>query len=223
MPPFDATARAALAGSVVQPSYFAYLDIVGQPFRVTTANADVTFSATGDADLDGQTFSAISPEVVEVGDVVHSEGGSETLNCSLSGLLNGDLDTLNTIGNKASWQGRKARLWVWIHDENGTAQGAIAPYYTGYMVAIEIQPSPDSQVIRLQIENYLAALNEASQRTYLGQKTFDATDLSPQAILAAVNGARRGPASGLGFGGGGGGGGGSRGGGGVDRQDVRLL
>lgn len=222
MPPFDATAKAALAGSVVRPLYFCFLDIVGQPFRVTTANADVTFSGTGDADLDGQTFSAISPEVVDVGDVVHSEGGSETLVCSLSGLLNGDADTLATIGNKANWQGRKARLWVWIHDEAGAAQGAVAPYYTGYMVSIEIEPSPDSQVIRLQIENYLAALNEASMRTYLGQKTFDATDLAPQAMLAAANGARRGPAAGLGYGGGGGGGG-SRGGGGVDRQDVRLL
>lgn len=215
MPAFDATAKTALAGQVVNPVYYCYLDITGDPLRATTADGDVTFAGTGDADLDGFIYSAISPDLVEVGDIEHLESGSNTVTCSLSGILGLD-DILSTIGNTANWQGRKARLWVRIHDETGSAQGAIASYYTGYMVSLDIVPTPESQTIRIQLENYLAALNEASGRTYQGQQTFDPTDLSPQAMRGAANGARRGPGGGVGFGGGGGGGAGG------DRQYEQL-
>jgi hypothetical protein len=221
MPSFDATAKDALGASVIRPAYFGYLDILGDPFRVTTADANVTFSGTGDADLDGLEFSAIIPDFVDIGDVVQSEGGSETVTCSLSGLLNGDADTLNTLADPANWRGRKARLWVWIRDETGAAQGAIVPYYTGYMAALSVIPTPESQTIQLSIENYLAALNAASNRTYLGQKSFDPTDVSASALLASANGARRGPASGVGYGGAGGGGGGAGGGGSFSFDEMQ--
>jgi hypothetical protein len=64
------------------------------------------------------------------------------------------------------------------------------PFYTGYMAAVSILPAPKGQTIQLQIENYLAAFNQASNRSYQGQKDYDPADTSAAATLAAANGAR---------------------------------
>lgn len=213
MPNFDATAISALDSSeVIQPAFFCWLDILGDPLRATTWSSDVTFAGTGDADLDGNTFLAIDPTVAEVSTVQHREGGSDSVTVSLSGLLLPDADLLATIGDRANWQGRPARLWMRIHDETGTAQGAVAAYYTGYMMALEIVPAADSQTIRITIENYLALLSAPSNRTYLDQERYDSGDLSAKATIGAANGAKAGPAFGVGgsfgnpYGGGDGGG-----------------
>ena len=192
MPPFDTTASAALSGGVVAPAYFIFLDVVGDPVRVTTYGANVTFASTGDADLDGNTFSAIDSRVVTVGDVVNSDTGSDTMTVDMSGIVTIDTTFLNEIGDVSKWRGRTARIWVQIYDGSLTVQGAVAPVYTGYMSSVEILPSPETQVIRLNIENYLAAFNQASNRSYLNQADYDAADTSAAATIAAANGALRG-------------------------------
>lgn len=193
MPDFDTDAAAALDQDVIRPAFFVYLDIDTYPVRVTTFGASVTFSGTGDTDLDGETFSAIDPTVIDVGDVVNREGGSETLTVTLSGILEFDSETMNLIGDTANWRGQVARLWMRLHDPDGSEIGAIVPYYTGRMVAVDFLPSPETQTIELRIENYLAALNQASNRTYLSQKDYDSGDLSAQATIGAANGASTGP------------------------------
>lgn len=190
MPFLDATAKAALANPVVAPAFYIFIDYVGDPVRVTTYGADVAFAATGDADLDGFTFSSVDPTVLSVGDVSNSEGGSDTVTISLSGIVGVDTALLTAIGNTASWRGRTCRLWLQIYDETGASQGAIAPYYTGYMSSIDIMPTPESQTIQLKVENYLALLAQPSNRTYMSQKEFDSTDTSGSATLAAATGAQ---------------------------------
>jgi hypothetical protein len=181
----------------IKPIYFAFLDLVGDPVRVTTAGFNVTFSSTGDADLDGFTFSAVDPRFIEVGEVSYREGGSETLTCSLSGILGLDSDTLNLLGDRANWQGREARLWKLIRNEAGVQQGAIIPYYTGYCSTVEIQPSPKSQTISLGIEHYLASLTAPSNRTYLSQNRYDAADQSARATMGSTNAGKTGPGGGV--------------------------
>lgn len=194
MPALDSAAIAQLELEVIKPVYYAYLDILGDPIRATTAGYAETLSGTGDSELDG-SYSAIPSPMVTIGTVTHREGGSETVTCALSGILSIDLDLLTAIGDKANWQGRIARLWMRLRDENGTPQGAIFPYYTGYMVSIDVRPSPQSQTIELSIENYLSVFSEASQSSYISQKDFDSGDLSAQATIGAANGVRAGPAS----------------------------
>jgi hypothetical protein len=65
----DSAAQAALAASVRRPVTFAFLDLKGEPIRVTNAPYSFTFAGTGDEDLDGFTFDAVDPRVVSVGPV----------------------------------------------------------------------------------------------------------------------------------------------------------
>ena len=53
MPTFDAAGVAELAKPLIRPFYVAWLDITGDVVRATTAPVSLTFSGTGDVDLDG--------------------------------------------------------------------------------------------------------------------------------------------------------------------------
>lgn len=196
----DATARLALGASVVRPRFLCWLDIVGDPVRATTWPIDLTPTGTGDAELDGFTFSAINPDLVTISAITDQEGGSDTVVASLSGLIGPNADLLTIIGNPANWRGRIARLWMGVADADYMPQGAIWAYYTGRMVSLSIKGSPEAQTIEVAIENYLAALTPASNRTYLDQATFDPLDTSAAASIAIANGL--GAPSLAGFGGG---------------------
>lgn len=192
MPVLDATAKAAMDGSELAVAWFLYLDISGDPLRVTTLGKDFTFSSTGDADLDGKTFAAFDGRPLSISNVNNSESGSETLTLELSGIVTIDTALLADIANVALWQGRVCRLWFQVYDAAGVSpQGAIVPYYTGYMVGVDLTDSPKAQSIRLSVENYLAAFSQASNRSYLNQKDYDAADTSAAATMAAANGARK--------------------------------
>jgi hypothetical protein len=194
VPDLDATAKAAVAGTSLSCAWFIFLDLGGVdgPMRVTTFGADVAFSGTGDADLDGQTFVAWGGQLIDVGDVSNSESGSDTLTVTLSGIVSIDSDLMNNIGTKALWQGRIARLWFRLYDPTGTTpQGAIVSYYTGYMSSVQLKASASTQTIELSVENYLAYTTQPSNRSYLNQKDYDPADNSAAATIAAANGLKR--------------------------------
>lgn len=188
----DAAAIAALRSytTPVNAVYVGFLDILGDPIRVTTApySLVVGSGATGDADLDGHTFSAVDPQFISVGSITMKEGGTETVTCQLSGLIGVDTTLLNQIGNKANWQGRVARLWQMQIDESLAQVGAIWPWFTGYMTVPKIIGDKTHQIIELEIESYLAFIRTASLRSYLSQGDFDSGDLSAQASIAVANG-----------------------------------
>jgi len=184
----DPTAVAALEGTFLKPAFLVYLDIDGDPLRSTTWPADLTFSATGDTDLDGFTFEALRADVLDVGEAKFQEGGAETLTITMSGLILPDNELLNLMADETRWRGRVARLWQAIYNQNNVRQGAFWNYYTGYMVDMPITGSPERQVIELTIETYLSALSAPSGRTYLDQHDFDPGDRSADAAIAIANG-----------------------------------
>jgi hypothetical protein len=184
----DAAASAALDAQVIRPVWFAYLDIEGDPIRACTAARSITFTGTGDPDVDGKTFDAINPDVVEISSVRVKANGAEPVTAKLSGIATIDDETLALIGDKANWQGRAARLWRIIRNEHGEQIGALQHYYTGYMVALSVTGTPQSQTIVVKIESYLAAYSQPSNRTYLDQQEFDPGDLSAKAAIAIANG-----------------------------------
>lgn len=189
----DPTAATALEAKVIRPVFFVYLDIVGDPLYANTSGATIAITGSADPDLNN-TFDGIDPTVVDVGPVRMKDGGSDAVTAKLSGLVSLDEALLNIMGNPANWQGRVARLWRMIRDVNGTQQGAIQHYYTGYMIALDIGGSPQSQTIELTIESYLAAFSQASNRTYLDQESFDPGDQSARAAIAIANGITGNPA-----------------------------
>jgi hypothetical protein len=183
------SAQAALAARVRRPVTFAFLDILGEPLRVTNAPYSFTFSGTGDEDLDGFTFSAVDSRFVSVGPVRAKEGGGDTVTLTLSGLAGVDDDLMTTIGNKANWQGRDARLWRAMLDPVDLARlGNVWSYHTGYMTVPKVIGDAASQLLSLDVESYLSYLSQAPNRTYLDQKKYDPADNSAASSIAIANG-----------------------------------
>lgn len=192
MPSLDSSAKAAVESDFA-PAYYIYLDILGDPLRVTTFGSDTTFTGTGDSDLDGNTFVAFGGKLLDVSEISNSDSGSDSLTITLSGIIEMDATLLTEIGDRSKWQGRLCRVWCRIYDANGvTPQGAVFPLYTGYMSSAPFKPAPEQQSIELKVENYLAYSTQASNRGYLNQKDYDPADTSAAATIAAVNGLRRG-------------------------------
>lgn len=188
----DAAAIEALGRDVRRPITIAWLDILGEPIRVTNAPYSLTFAGTGDEDLDGFTFSAVDPRFVSIGPVKMKEGGSDTVTLKLSGLPVIDDDTLTTIGDKANWQGRPARLWRAMLDPADLSRlGAVWGFYTGFMNVPTITGDKTSQVIALEVESFAGFFTQASNRSYLQQDLYDPGDRSAELAIAIANGATR--------------------------------
>lgn len=186
----DEAAAAALADRVRRPVTFCYLDIAEEPVRVTDAPYSLTFAGTGDVDLDGFTFQAVDPRLVSVTSVKAKDTGTDTVTLTLSGLIGIDGELMNTIGTKANWQGRDARLWKAMLDPvDLTRIGAIWSYYTGYMNVPKIIGDQTMQTITLDLESYISFFGQASNRTYLDQVNYDPGDKSAELAIAIANGA----------------------------------
>lgn len=183
----DATTQAALEATVVNWRVLIYADFVGDVLRGTSGLYDKTISGSGDAELDG-TYESFSHNIINVSPVKHNETGSDTASISMSGLIVNDAAFLAIIGDKSKWQGRIARLWFYCVDANENQVGSIIPYYTGYMNEVSISGDAESQSVTLTIENYLASIAGAQNKTYLIQNIFDAGDLSGEASVSAANG-----------------------------------
>jgi hypothetical protein len=187
---FDPATLDMLGREVVRPPFLAWLDILGDPVRVTTWEVSLRLSGTGDPDLDGQQFSAISPTMGSVSSVKRATGGSDTVTANLSGIVGPDSDLLNILGDESKWKGRLARLWFLTLNASGDRVGAVVPFYTGRMVGFGIAGSPKEQTAKVTIESYLASLSTASNRTYLDQADFVNGDNSAALTLATANGAK---------------------------------
>ena len=206
----DATTQAALEGTILNWRMLIYADVDGDVLRATSGLYNKTVTGSGDSELDG-VYESYNHNLIEVSAVRHNETGSDTVAVTLGGLLInlayiqerdesliydrfGALvqqrinDFLNIIGDRTRWQGRAARLWFYCVDENENQVGSIIPYYTGYMNDVTITGSPESQKVTLTIENYLATLAGAQNKTYLMQSMFDPGDLSANASISAANG-----------------------------------
>lgn len=185
----DATAQAALAQAVSRPAFVGFLDFAGDPLRLSTTDYPVTFSGTGDADLDGHSFDAIGGAWMDVSPVQHKEGGGSQVTVTLSGLIGVDSDALNQIGSRTYFQGRICRLWAMMLDPaSGARTGNIWSYYTGYMQVPKLGGDGTYQTITMVIESWLAFATQASQRTWLAQPEYDADDHSPELSIAIANG-----------------------------------
>jgi hypothetical protein len=186
----DAVAQSELDSPVNEPAYCGFLDILGDPIRVTSSPYSIAFSGTGDGDLDGYTFHPGDGRVIEVSPVEAREGGGSSVTCTLSGMVGVDTDLLNLIGDRSNWQGRVARLWTFMIDPDGDRIGNIWSFYTGYMTTPKIGGDDSRQTITLTIEGWLSFMSQASGRTWLAQPRYDSGDHSAEAAIAIANGTK---------------------------------
>lgn len=183
----DATTQAALEATVVNWRVLVYADFVGDVLRGTSGLYDKTISGSSDTELNG-LYESFDHNLINVSTVKHNESGSDTVAISMSGLIVNNAAFLAIIGDKLKWQGRTARLWFYCVDQNENQIGSVIPYYTGYMNEVSISGGADSQTVTLTIENYLASIAGAQNKTYLIQNIFDSGDLSGEASVSAANG-----------------------------------
>lgn len=185
----NGTVQAVIEGQVVNARWVCYLDVDTDPLRATTGLYNKTFTGTGDVDLDGFTFESYPAELISVSEVQHDESGSNQVAVTMSGLVVNNAAFLALIGDRTKWQGRTARLWWYVVDENETQiTSDVYGYYTGYMNDITINGSPDQQSITMTIEHYLTTLTITTNKTYAMQKEFDSGDFSADASIAVANG-----------------------------------
>lgn len=207
------TLQEAIEQPILYARWVAYLDFFGDPLRATTGLYPKTFTSTGDAELDGFTFDVIDTSLVRISDVEQNESGSSTVTAALSGLIINELPKylfardgyviqdrfgeiislrdnplLEIIGDKTRWQGRLAKLWWYVVDENENQIGEVYNYYTGYMSDVNIIGNPQEQTVVVSIEHYMSILSGTSNKTYMMQAEFDPNDTSANATLAAANG-----------------------------------
>lgn len=185
----DPTASAALDAVTIKPVYLAFIDFDNEPMWVNTSGADLTFTGTGDPDIDGNTFAGLAANVVDIGPVSNRQEGTDSLRITLSGLPTLDADLLAEINTPANWQGREIRLWRIIRNAAGVQQGGIQHYYTGNMVSLAMPTKPTGQTIEVTVESYLAAYAAPSNRSYLDQDKYDSGDQSAKAAIAIGNNA----------------------------------
>ncbi|MEH3107156.1 MAG: hypothetical protein PGN09_07700 [Sphingomonas fennica] len=184
--------RAWLNETIRHEIEFVFLDIAGQPMRVTTGPYSVSFPAgfSDDEDLNGKTFEAVDGRFVGIGPIHQKEDGADTVTASLSGLAGIDDETMTIIGNKANWQGRDARIWkALLNPDDPTELVSIWAHHSGYMAVPKITGNAETQTIALDIESWLAFLTQPSNRTYLNQRLFDPGDTSADQAIAIANGA----------------------------------
>lgn len=186
----DATASAALGQNVIKPVYFLYLDFLGDPVLANTSGADVTPSGTGIPKLDGNLFLGVDGHFGELSPIQTGDGGSKSITATLSGIPAAaiDEDTLALIDDPANWRGRDADVWQVIRNASNVQQGGFRTWCAGRIVAMNHGGDERGLKITVHIEGYLAALSEASNRTYLDQERYDADDLSAAASIAIANG-----------------------------------
>lgn len=186
----DATASSALSADIIKPAYFAFLDFATDPVLANTTGADVTPSGTGITKLDGNTFLGVDGHFVELSPISQGSAGSKSITATLSGIPGDavDDDSLAVLDDPTQWQGRDADVWQIIRDADNTEQGAYRLWCSGKIVALNHGADDRGMKITVHIEGYLAALSEASHRTYLDQERIDPDDLSAAAALAIANG-----------------------------------
>lgn len=181
MPLLDATASA----KSIQAAVLFFADFSDEPVRGAYAPMPITVPvglADADADCEGFTFPTVNSDVLQIGKVAHSDGGTDTLGFVLHADAS-DPALLNAIENPALYLGRKVRVWLAFHNGAGTVT-ELRPLYRGYMTIPAQQSDGQNFIITMEAENYASLLANAQMRTYMNSKKYDPGDLSDEASRA---------------------------------------
>jgi hypothetical protein len=189
MPILDSTAQAAL-GDHFAVAWYIFLDLDGDPLRVTTFGQDTVFSSTGDVDLDGNTFVAFGGAArrrrrKQFGKRLRHAARHPVRHC----LHRHDAARRDRRQDQVAGPPLPHMVPALRRCGSNAPRRNRQPLHRLY-VEVRFVAAPKGQTIQLSVENYLAYTTQASNRSYLNQKDYDAADTSAAATIAAANGLR---------------------------------
>lgn len=189
----DANWQAALAGQGIRTGYLARLEFATETLFITTLEAALAVSGTGDAQLDGNTFYPLTHGVmVGVGDQSYSYEGSGALTLTLAIPSSPPAAIVNAAIYPDEYLGRNAYLWrVLMHQPPSVSTAAVWGFRrirAGAMDQVQVNNDGKQHTFALTIESHAATISAATNSTYLDQPRFDANDHSQDFAVNIANG-----------------------------------
>jgi hypothetical protein len=176
-------------------------------------------SGSGDSLCDGHTFDPVANGVpIDIGANQFSYSGSEALPVSVA-IPDPPTDAMQqAVNDRTEWQGRTCVMWRVVMSTPPTAtapaQYVIQRVRVGKMDELRINNDGTKHIFTVIIEAHASMISQATNSTYLDQKTkYDSSDTSQDYAMAIANNPRTpsrtssGSHGGFGSGSGGGGGG----------------
>ena len=164
----------------------------GTEFVWTGVGSIAAPANTGDTMLDGQTFHALSPEMVELGENTFSLSGSGELTIALNIPADPNVTLAAAQVYPNEYQARPAILWRAVklvtNDPLAPPQWYFRRIRSGSMDRLEIQNDGMSHKFILTIESHSGRITNASNQTYLNQRSYDPNDASQDFALSIANG-----------------------------------
>jgi len=147
---------------------------------------------TGDSLLDGQTFDALAPEMIEIGENTFSMSGSGELTVTLNVPAAPDVAIAAAQVYANEYQSRSAVLWRAVKIDTGNPLAKPVWLFrrirSGVMDRLEIQADGMSHRFILTIESHSGRISNATNQTYLNQRFYDPNDASQDYSTSIANG-----------------------------------
>ena len=183
----------ALAAAGIRTGWLARFDFESETVRVCTLADSLTVSGTGDAALDGGTFSPIGDgAVVTVGENGYSYQGSEALRLSLAIPSSPSIAIANAGIYPSEYLGRMAWVWraIMTTDPTATTPGvwAFRRIRAGAMDQVRVTHDGEQHLFELTIEAHSSMISQATNASYLDQPLFDPGDHSQDFAVNIANG-----------------------------------
>jgi hypothetical protein len=189
MRPLDPATALAFQKSDLPLAILFYLDILGDPTFAWTGLGDLVFTAgqTGDANLDGKTFSGTGT-AIEIGSFVDRVGGSDVLELSLPGVDLSMPELRQLIYNKNRWQFRRAVVWMMTLDPVTYAiVGKPFRVKTGRMDQMPYTEDSSGGVVKCRIEGQQSYGQQPSLTRYTEQNDINPNDVSQNFVYSLAN------------------------------------
>ena len=183
----------AVAAPSITTALAARLDFrAGTEFIWTGVGSITAPSNTGDSLLDGQTFDALSPQMIDIGENTFSMSGSGELTVTLN--VPGDPDVTIAAAQvyPAEYQSRSAVIWRAVKIDTGNPLARPVWLFrrirSGTMDKLEVQADGTSHRFMLTIESHSGRISNATNQTYLNQRFYDPNDSSQDYATSIANG-----------------------------------
>lgn len=185
--------RAAIEAAGITTALACRLDFRSGSVFVWTGMHPIQPTGSGDSLLDGNIFDPLAyGVVVDIGENTYSLSGSDALPITLNVPSSPDITIAAAQTYPNEYQSRPAIVWRAIRIDTGNPLAepvwAFRRIRAGTMDKVEVQADGTSHRFILNIESHVGRISNASNQTYLNQRTYDPNDSSQDFAAAIANG-----------------------------------